>query len=126
MFYRILADGVVVVHVLFVLFVVCGAWLALAWRWIPWLHVPAAGWGAFVELSGRVCPLTPLENGLRRSAGLEGYDTSFIEHYVLPILYPAELTRELQLVLGVLVLFVNVGAYAYIYRRYLRHSTTNE
>lgn len=118
--YRVLADGVVLVHLLFVVFVVAGAWLALVWRWIPWVHLPAAAWGAFIEFSGRVCPLTPLENQLRQAAGLEQYAGSFVERYVLPVLYPADLTRDVQIVLGALVVVVNVAAYGYILRKHLR------
>lgn len=115
--YQVLADIVVIIHLLFVLFVVGGAWLALLWRWIPWLHLPAAAWGAFVEFSGWICPLTPLENSLRHSAGSTTYEGGFVETYILPILYPADLTRDVQLVLGLLVILVNIVAYGIIYRR---------
>ena len=115
--YSLLADTLVVVHLLFVVFVVAGAWLTLRWSWVPWIHLPAAFWGAFVEFSGRICPLTPLENELRTLAGQSGYQGSFVEQYLLPILYPAELTRELQIILGVGVIVVNVAAYAVIWRR---------
>ncbi len=78
---RALADLVLVVHLAFIVFVVVGGVLALRWRWAPLLHLPAAGWGVFVELSGRVCPLTPLENALRHAAGSSGYSGGFIEHW---------------------------------------------
>jgi hypothetical protein len=109
---RLAADAVVLLHVLFVAFVVAGA--LLLWRWprLVWLHAPAALWGVFVEWSGTVCPLTPLENRLRARAGEAGYRGGFVEHYVLPWLYPGGLTAEVQFVLGALVAVVNVVAYA--------------
>jgi hypothetical protein len=93
MFFRVLADLVVLMHLAFILFVVLGALLALRWRWIPWVQVPAALWGAVIEVGGWVCPLTPLENGLRERAGDAGYTGGFVEHYVLPVVYPGSLTR---------------------------------
>ena len=114
---RILADATVVLHFAFVLFVIFGG-LLVAWRpWVAWLHLPAASWGAWVELAGWVCPLTPLENWLRREGGEPTYTSSFVERYLLPILYPASLTPELQWVLGGLVLAVN----AVVYFAVLRH-----
>lgn len=109
--YRFLADLVVVIHFLFVLFVFFGGALLFWRKWAAWLHLPAAVWGVFIEFSGRICPLTPLENRLRSWAGAGGYDTGFVDHYIMPILYPAGLTRELQFVLGALVLGVNLGFY---------------
>ena len=120
MFYRILADLLVVFHFAFIVFVMLGGVLALRWRWMMWIHLPVAAWGAFIEFSGRICPLTPLENVFRRKAGLADYTDSFVEHYVLPVIYPAELTRELQLLLGVIVLAVNLAIYAYVIWRYRR------
>lgn len=115
--YGLLADAVVVAHGLYILFVVFGALLALRWSWILWLHAPAALWGAWVELAGRVCPLTPLENRLRRQAGAAGYEGGFIETYVLPVIYPGALTREIQIGLGLFVLALNAGLYAWVLRR---------
>jgi hypothetical protein len=112
-----LAVAVVVGHFAFLLFVVFGALLTLRWRWAPWIHVPAAVWGAWIELSGGVCPLTPLENRLRRAAGGAPYPGSFIEHYILGILYPAGLTRELQLALGLGAVALNLGLYVWVARR---------
>lgn len=118
MLYGILADLVVVLHLAFVVFVVAGGALAFRWRWMPWVHLPAAAWGALIEFQGWVCPLTPLEVALRRRAGQAGYAGGFVEHYLLPVLYPGELTREVQVALGVLVLVVNAGIYgALILRR---------
>ena len=107
-----LAGAVLVLHLLFIAFVVGGA--ALLWRWprLAWLHVPAVLWGAYAELSGTICPLTPLENRLRALAGEAGYTQGFIEHYLLPLIYPAALTREVQLALGAAVVAVNVLLYA--------------
>ena len=117
MIYRVLADLVVGVHALFVAFVIVGGLLALRWRWVAVLHVPAAVWGALIEFQGWVCPLTPLEQSLRAAAGQAGYRGGFIEHYLLPALYPAGLTRGVQLVLGTAVVVVNVAVYAVLLRR---------
>ena len=96
-----MADLVVVVHFLFVLFVVLGGLLVLRWPRVAYFHVPAAVWGAAIELGGWICPLTPLENSLRQQAGGTGYSGGFIEHYILPVLYPSALTRDIQLPLVV-------------------------
>ena len=118
MVYRILADLVVGVHALFVAFVVLGGLLALRWPRVAVLHVPAAIWGALIEFQGWVCPLTPLEKSLRAAAGDSGYRGGFIEHYLLPVLYPPGLTRGVQLVLGSLVIAVNLAVYSFLlYRR---------
>ncbi len=117
MVYRILADAVVLVHAAFVAFVVIGGFLAWRWRWVVWLHVPCALWGIAIEYAGWICPLTPLENALRARAGLEGYRGGFVEHYVIPALYPAGLARPTQVVLGTLVLVVNLVAYGVLIRR---------
>src|ERR687892_490446 len=117
MIYRLLADATVVLHFAFVLFVIGGG--ILVWRYprLAWLHVPAALWGALIEFAGWVCPLTPLENWLREQGGQQAYSASFVEHYLLPVLYPQSLTRPVQWVLGGLVLLVNVILYALILRR---------
>jgi hypothetical protein len=107
----LLADIVTVVHLGFVLFVGLGGALVLRRPRVAWLHVPAFAWGALISFAGWVCPLTPLENHLRRQAGEAGIGNSFVEHYLLPILYPGALTREIQVVLGVGVLLVNAGFY---------------
>jgi hypothetical protein len=109
--YRLLADLVVGVHALFVVFVIAGGLLVLRWPWVATIHLPAAVWGALIELRGGICPLTPLENSLRASAGQGGYEGGFIEHYLMPLLYPSGLTRELQLGFGALVIAVNIGIY---------------
>jgi hypothetical protein len=115
--HRILADVVVVAHFAFILFVLCGGLLALHRGWLCLLHLPAAAWGVFLEVSGGLCPLTPLENALRVRSGAAGYPGGFVEHYLLPVIYPADLTREVQLGLAALVVVVNVGVYACVARR---------
>src|SRR5688572_12797030 len=117
MMYRILADLVVGLHAVFVVFVVAGGLLVLRWPKLAYLHIPAAAWGAAIEFAGWICPLTPLEISLRRQAGQSGYSTGFIEHYILPLLYPSALTRNIQLLLGVLVIAVNLAIYVYVLRR---------
>lgn len=105
------ADVVVLIHALFVVFVVFGGLLVLYRRGFLWLHLPAAIWGFLIELQGWVCPLTYLENRLRRAAGEAGYSGGFVEHYVIPVLYPQDLTRNLQLGLAILVVAVNLAVY---------------
>lgn len=109
---RLLADGLVAFHLLFVLFVLLGGLLALRWPRVAWLHVPCAVWGVAVELLGWVCPLTPLENELRVRAGLSGYSGGFIEFYVIPVLYPERLDGTTYVLLGLLALAVNLVIYA--------------
>ncbi len=117
MIYGALADFVVVVHVAFVVFVVLGGLLVLRRPVLAWLHLPAAVWGVLIEFRGWVCPLTPLENALRVRGGEAGYTGGFIEHYLLPALYPTGLTRNIQLVLGSLVLGINLALYAMVIAR---------
>ena len=112
MAWRALADLVVALHLAFVAFAVFGGFLAWRWRVIAAAQLPALAWGCWIELSGRVCPLTPLENWLRQQAGDAGYSGGFIEHYILPVLYPAGLTAEVQWWLAGLLATVNVVAYA--------------
>jgi Protein of Unknown function (DUF2784) len=121
MFYPLVADGVVILHLSFVLFVLFGGLLTFWWPRIAWLHLPAAAWGAAVEFGGWVCPLTPLEQWLRLKAGQSAYPSDFIEHYVLPVLYPAMLTHDQQIVLAALVVVVNVAVYGWVLRR-TRHA----
>ncbi len=117
MLYAAAALLVLLVHLGFVLFVVFGALLVLRRPRLLWLHLPAAAWGVYIESSGRGCPLTALENLLRLRAGLAGVEGSFIEHYLLRLLYPGGLTRDLQFVLAGLVLAINLVLYAYLWRR---------
>ena len=110
------------VHVAFTAFVVLGGQLVLRWPRIAWLHVPAAVWCAWIEVAGWICPLAPLENRLRADSGQTGYQTSFVEHYLLPVLYPAGLTREGQWLLAAVVIAVNGGVYTPVVRRHRRHA----
>jgi hypothetical protein len=109
------ADLIVAIHFAFVLFVVLGGLLAIRWPRLIWLHVPAVLWGVLIEFSGWICPLTPLENYLRRQQGEAGYQGDFIARYILPVLYPDGLTRRDQLFLGSLALGVNVAVYAFVF-----------
>ena len=111
MTYAIAATLVLLVHLGFVLFVACGALLVPRWPRLAWLHLPAAAWGVFIELSGRACPLTALENLLRLRAGQGGYAESFLEHYILWLLYPNGLTRDAQLSLAAAVAAINLLLY---------------
>ncbi|MCP4201619.1 MAG: DUF2784 domain-containing protein [bacterium] len=122
MIYRALADLVLVLHLAFIIFVVVGGLLALRWRWAPLVHLPAAIWGVFIEVTGGVCPLTPLENALRKAAGASAYAGGFIEHYLVPIIYPAALSHTVQLVLAALVVLANALVYSLVWRRYRRAS----
>jgi hypothetical protein len=110
--YRLLADLVLILHAVFVAFVMLGALLVLRRPRVAWIHVPAVLWGAGIEFLGGICPLTPLENHWRALAGQLGYPGGFVEHYIVSLLYPDGLTRQVQLVLGALVLVVNVAIYA--------------
>ncbi len=112
-----LADLVVLIHFLFVLFVVFGGLLVLRWPKVAYVHLPVAAYGALIELVGWICPLTPLEKRLREDAGLEGYQGGFVEHYILPVLYPSGLGRGVQLVLGALVIGINLIIYGIVMRR---------
>jgi hypothetical protein len=117
----VIAELIVAVHFAFVLFVVLGGLLALRWPRVAWIHLPAAIWGASVEFTGWICPLTPLENRLRRASGEAGYQGDFIAHYILPVLYPNGLTRTDQLVLGGVALAINIAIYAFVIARHRRY-----
>jgi hypothetical protein len=117
MLYRLAADLMLVLHFGFIAFVVVGAVGIMRWPKLAWLHAPAAAWGAWIEISGGICPLTTLENRFRLSAGEEGYATSFVEYYLLPVIYPGGLTRTVQLVLAAAVIIINVSLYTYVLRR---------
>lgn len=115
MLYRLLADLVLVVHFLFIVFVVAGGLLVLRWRRLAWLHVPAVLWGAGIEFASGVCPLTPLEKFFRLRGGQTSYDHGFIENYLLPIVYPAGMTRQVQLALGFGALALNLLVYGWLW-----------
>ncbi|MDH5668932.1 MAG: DUF2784 domain-containing protein [Nitrospira sp.] len=125
MIYRLSADLLVVLHLCFVLFVLFGGLLLLKWPRLAWLHVPAVIWGAFVEFSGWICPLTPLENWLRAQAGETGYTGDFLAQYLSTILYPEWLTRDIQFILGALVVAMNLGAYTWLWRVKHSHSRSH-
>ncbi|ABQ25809.1 DUF2784 domain-containing protein [Geotalea uraniireducens] len=114
--YAALADMVVVVHALFVLFVVFGGVIVLRCQRLAWLHLPAAIWGVVIELGGWVCPLTYLENHFRRLGGESGYSGAFISQYLEPILYPLGLTHQAQWLLGLSAFFVNLAIYVHLWR----------
>jgi hypothetical protein len=115
--YAIGAGLVVLVHLSFVLFVAAGASLGLKWPGAMWVHLPAVAWAAYIEFSGGICPLTPLENALRARAGLDYYGGDFVARYLFPVLYPGGLTRSAQIVIGFAVLAVNLGFYIFVYKR---------
>jgi hypothetical protein len=114
MMFRLLADVTVVLHLLFVVFVIGGGLLVIRWPKVAWAHLPAAAWGACIEFAGWICPLTPLENWLRVQGGSAAYTSSFVERYMLPLLYPASLSRDMQWTLGLLVILFNVIVYAVV------------
>lgn len=120
----ILADALVILHLLFVAFVVAGGFLLVRWPKLAWLHLPAASWGAYIEFTGGICPLTPLENRLRVLGGGSAYSGDFVERYLLPILYPENLTLSVQHVLGWGVVVVNLLAYALAYWAWRRRSAS--
>jgi hypothetical protein len=115
--YSVLADLVLILHLAFIFFIVLGGILVARWPRMVWAHLPAAFWGVLIELAGWICPLTPLENDLRRRAGQSAYSESFVEHYLMPVIYPEELTRNVQLLLAFAVFAWNAAIYAWVLRR---------
>jgi len=105
------ADMIVLVHLGFIMFVALGGFLVIKWHNIAFLHIPCALWGVLIAFGGWICPLTPLEMHFRQLAGIAGYDDGFIDHYVMPIVYPAGLTRGMQIAFGVTILVVNLLVY---------------
>ncbi len=120
MHYWLAANVVLVIHLLFVIYVVCGGILAFKWKYSIIFHLPAVLWGALLEFNGWLCPLTPLEQWLRVAGGQQGYSGGFVEHYLLFILYPTGLTREIQILLGVFAVLVNILIYTALVYRSLR------
>lgn len=118
MVYRLLADVVVTAHLFFIAFAVLGSGLVLWKRSVAWVHIPAVLWAAGIAFSGWICPLTPLENLLRQKGGMQGYESGFIENYIMPVVYPPGLTRSVQIFLGAGVLVLNLM----VYMLALRHS----
>jgi hypothetical protein len=119
--YRVAADLLVLLHLAFIIFVVAGGLAVFKWPWMALLHIPAAVWGAIIEYKGWICPLTPWENSLRKLAGEEGYAEGFIEHYILQLVYPPGLTRDMQTTLGTVVLVINLLIYAVLLYRQFRN-----
>jgi len=117
MFYNLLADLVLLLHLFFILFVVFGGLLVVYRLWLAWLHIPVVIWGVLLELNHWICPLTPLENYFRRRAGNGSYDTGFIEHYLTDFIYPDWLTPEIQIVMGMTVALLNILIYGYLLYR---------
>lgn len=114
MLYRVLADFIVLMHFAFILFVVLGGFLVFRWVRCAWIHLPVVLWAALIEFFGWLCPLTPLERWLRVKGGGIAYQSGFVEHYIIPLIYPETLTRSMQIVLGLFVLSLNFGIYAWI------------
>jgi len=112
---KLTADVLVLCHFAFILFVISGGLLVRRRRWLAWVHIPCAIWGALIEFAGWICPLTPLENNLRISAGSSGYGGGFIENYIIPVVYPSGLTNEIQILFGMGVLVINIWAYHFIW-----------
>ena len=123
--YSLLADLVLIVHLAFVIFVLCGGLLVLRWRWVAWLHLPAAVWGAVVEFTGWICPLTPLENWLRTQGGKASCRSDLIAQYLLPMLYPEGLTHPVQLLLGTGVVVLNAAVYWWLWQMQMRGVSRN-
>ncbi|GAB3685000.1 DUF2784 domain-containing protein [Salinisphaera aquimarina] len=119
MLYALIADAVLTAHLLFILLVGLGGVLAFFWPRLVFVHIPAVCWGAYVSLSGRICPLTPLEQQLRVAAGQQGYADGFIDHYLVALIYPAGLTRSIQIAIGVAVIGVNVVLYGLLLYRWV-------
>ncbi|MBN2521871.1 MAG: DUF2784 domain-containing protein [Bacteroidales bacterium] len=123
MVYNFLSNLVVFLHLLFILFVCLGAFLVIKWPRIVWIHIPFALWGIVVEYFNMLCPLTPLENYFRKMSGGNTYETDFIERYIVPLIYPETLTRNLQFVLGSIVIVLNFAIYGFIlYKRIKKRS----
>ena len=123
MFYQLAADFLVLLHLSFIIFVFFGGFFALKWRFFIWLHLPAAIWGVIVEWMGWICPLTPLEWELREKGGQSGYSGGFVEHYIIPLIYPAGLTREFQIIIGSIVILVNLFVYGFLLYKYKQHKS---
>ena len=118
--YRLAADTMMATHLLYIVFVVVGGLVAFRARWVLWLHVPAVVWAIYVQFIGRVCPLTAWEKRFRELAGDAGYEGGFMEHYIVPVIYPQEMTVALHLVLGTLVILINGAVYAALFARVRR------
>src|SRR5262245_8541034 len=116
MLYKLAANTLALIHFAFILFVVLGGLLLLKWPKLVWVHIPAAVWGALIEFAGWYCPLTSMENAMLRRAGEAGYTGGFVAHYIFRLIYPAGLTRGLEIAIGAFVLVVNVSVYVKVFR----------
>ena len=124
-FFRLAADGALLLHLAFIVFALFGAAIAVWWRRVILIHIPAAVWGLFVEVTGRVCPLTYVENYFRVKAGDSGYTESFVEHYLLNLIYPSDLTRETSYALAGVFTMVNIAMYAWLFWRWRTRPQSN-
>lgn len=124
MLYQIAADFVIFLHSAFIVFVLAGGLLVFKWRWVIWLHVPAALWGSMIVIVGWICPLTPIENMLRQAGGLEAYSNSFIEQYLIPVIYPQGLSREIFIAMGMVVIVINVIIYTILFVKRKKKAAT--
>jgi len=122
MTHRVLADATVAFHLLFIVFVVLGGLVVVRVPRVAWLHLPAVAWVVWLELAGAICPLTPLENAFRQQAGQAGYEGGFIDHYLMPVIYPVGLTPQIQTMLGIAVLVLNATVYAIAWRRWRKRA----
>ena len=117
MFFALAADLLIIVHLGFIGFVILGGFMLLKWRWLIFVHLPAVLWGVLLEFQGWICPLTPLEQALRRMSGQQGYTGGFIQHYILPVIYPPALNEDIQLILGILLILINVIIYLWVFQK---------
>ena len=115
--FRLAADATLLLHLAFIVLALFGGLLALTWRWIPMVQLPSAAWGFFVEVTGRICPLTTLENYLSAQAGRASYDGGFVEHYLVSLIYPAELSRDVQFIFAGVVVVLNLVIYGWLWLR---------
>ena len=115
MLFALGADFLVLVHLCFIIFVILGGFMLLKWRWLIFMHLPALIWAVLLEFQGWLCPLTPVEQTLRQMAGQQGYEGGFIQHYILPIIYPPALQQDIQFILGVLLILINVIIYLWVF-----------
>ena len=118
MVYHILADLVLIIHTIFIIFVIIGGILVLKWRLVVWFHIPSAIWGILIEFKGWICPLTYLENYLRKTGDTEKYTGDFIQYYLTPVVYPPILSIDIQYLLGIIVFIFNIIIYSLVWRHW--------
>lgn len=126
MLYQIAADLILFIHFSFIVFVIAGGVLVFKWHWLIWLHIPAVIWGALIVIVGWICPLTPIENMLLKAAGGETYSVSFIERYLVPVIYPSGLNREMFITMGVVIIVVNLIVYTILFVKHKREVEAKE